>query len=176
MELSPPGPDTERQDEQDSMFDHAADFPGHDLTELPGETVAAEERDDYAEPSLLDESGPAADSQEDTYPDADSVPPPVDLLASAGPLTIGDFAALEERVLRAVNLVRRERQARLAAEERAEVLQGRVLALESELPQLQASHGALEQSRQEIDTLRAEREQVRQRVERLLGQLDALEL
>ena len=83
-------------------------------------------------------------------------------------LTAADFSALEERVLRAVSLVRREREARIAAEERVLALEGRVAALEVE----SAEGGQL---KEEIEALRAEREQVRLRVERLLGQLDALE-
>ena len=89
--------------------------------------------------------------------------------AEAQPLTalsVDDFAALEERVFRAVTLVRNERQARAAAEERAVTLQA----------QLVAQHPAVERLQQEVDSLRIEREQVRQRVERLLSQLDALEL
>jgi uncharacterized coiled-coil protein SlyX len=81
-------------------------------------------------------------------------------------LTSDDFAALEERVLRAVGLVRREREARTAAE-------ARVAELEAKL---QAPNPVIEGLEQEVETLRVEREQVRQRVERLLGQLDALEL
>jgi chromosome segregation ATPase len=81
-------------------------------------------------------------------------------------LTVDDFAALEERIVRAVSLVRREREARVAAEERLLLLESQVLAHAPELEQLQ----------QEVASLRTEREQVRQRVERLLGQLDALEL
>jgi hypothetical protein len=84
-------------------------------------------------------------------------------------LTAGDFAALEERVLRAVDVVRRERHARIAAEERA-------ATLETELAQLQSETPAVELLRQEVESLRVEREQVRLRVERLLSQLDALEL
>jgi len=83
-------------------------------------------------------------------------------------LTAADFTALEERVLRAVNMVRREREARTAAEERVLVLEGRVSAL-----QLESAEG--ERLKEEIEALRAEREQVRLRVERLLGQLDALD-
>jgi hypothetical protein len=84
-------------------------------------------------------------------------------------LTADDFAALEERVLRAVEVVRRERHSRVAAEERA-------AALQTELVQLQSETPAVELLRQEVESLRAEREQVRLRVERLLSQLDALEL
>jgi hypothetical protein len=176
---------------QESMFGHTADFPGHDIPE-DAEDTADLERDDYSEPSLGEErewetsevrrhaSGDIAETVAESEPEPHpQVPPPAGeagIAAGAGPITLGDFAALEERVLRAVHLVRRERQARLAAEQNAEVLHGRVLALESELGQSQAISGQLEQLQQEADSLRAEREQVRQRVERLLGQLDALEI
>jgi hypothetical protein len=85
---------------------------------------------------------------------------------SALAVSMDDFAALEERIRRAVEMVKQERQARLAAEERATHAEA----------QLQAQTPAVEQLQKEIDTLRAERNQVRQRVERLLAQLDALEL
>jgi hypothetical protein len=84
-------------------------------------------------------------------------------------LTVDDFAALEERVLRAVNLVRREREGRIAAEQRA-------VTLEAELAQQQTANSAVGRLQQEVDALRVEREQVRLRVERLLSQLDALEI
>lgn len=81
-------------------------------------------------------------------------------------LSAADFSALEERVVRAVELVKRERQARADAEERASKAEA----------QLGEQTPVLEQLRQESRSLRAERDQVRQRVERLLSQLDALEL
>lgn len=81
-------------------------------------------------------------------------------------LSSDDFSALEERVVRAVELLKRERQARAAAEERAAKAE---LLLAEQSP-------AAEQLKQEVRSLRAERDQVRQRVERLLAQLDALEL
>jgi hypothetical protein len=77
-----------------------------------------------------------------------------------------DFSALEERVLRAVALVKRERQAKLAAEERATLAE----ALFDEQSQ------RLEKTEGEVAALKVERDAVRQRVERLLSQLDALEL
>jgi hypothetical protein len=87
--------------------------------------------------------------------------------ADSGALTVSadEFSALEERVLRAVNLVKRERLARTAAEERA-------LAAEAQLAEQTESQKNL---RRELDTLQAEREAVRQRVEKLLAQLDTLE-
>lgn len=81
-------------------------------------------------------------------------------------LSANDFSALEERILRAVELVRRERQARAAAEDRAEKAEAH---LREQLP-------LLEHLEKELQSLRAERDHVRERVERLLGQLDAMEL
>ena len=84
-----------------------------------------------------------------------------------------DFAALEERIRRAVELVKRERQARAGAEARSAELEARVTHAEA---QVQAQSPMMEQLQNELHALRAERDQVRQRVERLLKQLDTLEL
>jgi len=81
-------------------------------------------------------------------------------------LSSADFSALEDRVSRAVNLVRSERQARAAAEHRATDLDG----------QLNEQRDLVKTLQEEIHALNAERDQVRQRVEKLLGQLDSLEL
>jgi hypothetical protein len=81
-------------------------------------------------------------------------------------LSLDDFSSLEDRILRAVNLVKRERSARLAAEERAALAEGKAGQQTSEVEQLQ----------KEVASLRAERDHIRQRVEKLLSQLDALEL
>ncbi len=84
-----------------------------------------------------------------------------------------DFAALEERIRRAVDLVKRERQARAGAEARSAELEARLTEAEA---QVQAQSPIMDQLQSELTALRAEREQVRQRVERLLKQLDTLEL
>jgi hypothetical protein len=81
-------------------------------------------------------------------------------------LSVDEFSALEERVLRTVNLVKWERQARATAEERA---------TKAEL-ELREQSPLAEKLQMEISALRDERNQVRQRVERILSQLDALEL
>jgi hypothetical protein len=81
-------------------------------------------------------------------------------------VNVKDFSALEDRVLRAVNLVKSERQARTTAEERSESLEVRLQEQSSMVKSLQ----------EEVRVLNAERDQVRQRVERLLLQLDALEV
>ena len=157
-------PLTEHQNQQESMFDDPS-FPEPEATESSAEQV-------YTEEASTSDSLPDEEPDEDVFahpapatgtaPEPESEPESQPLTV----LTMGDFAALEERVLRAVNLVRRERQARQAAEER-------LLLVES---QLLAKAPALEQLQQEVEALRLEREQVRVRVERLLSQLDALEL
>jgi len=81
-------------------------------------------------------------------------------------VSVDEFAALEDRIRRAVELVKHERQARAAAE-------GRAASAEE---QLHAQSPMVEQLKSEASALRAEREHVRQRIERLLAQLDELEL
>ncbi|MDR3750493.1 MAG: hypothetical protein P4K94_03310 [Terracidiphilus sp.] len=81
-------------------------------------------------------------------------------------LSVDDFSALEERILRAVNLVKQERLARAAADQRAAQAEA----------QLSEQAPLVDQLQKELGALRAERDHVRQRVERLLAQLDALEL
>lgn len=81
-------------------------------------------------------------------------------------LSSSDFSALEERIARTVKLVKSERQARAAAEQRAESFDA----------QLSEQLGVVKSLQEEVRALNAEREQVRKRVERLLSQLDALEV
>ena len=106
------------------------------------------------------ESGAAVETQGEEKPQ-ESAPE-----AGALAVSVDDFSALEDRIRRAVELVKRERHARAAAEERA----GRAEAT------LQAQAPVVELLKSELSALRAERDQVRQRVERLLKQLDTLEL
>jgi chromosome segregation ATPase len=88
-------------------------------------------------------------------------------------LSTHDFSALEERIVRAVELVRRERQLRSEAEARAASAEARVEHADTQLREQMA---AADDLRKELGGLRAERNEVRERVERLLSQLDALEL
>lgn len=88
--------------------------------------------------------------------------------AEPGALTVSvdDFSALEERIQRIVDVVKREREARISAEERAVTAESQSRMQVTLTDQLQ----------NEVNALRGERDHVRQRVERLLSQLDALEL
>ena len=116
------------------------------------------------------------EAQPETQPEEQAVERPAEDVAEASAepraessvltLSVDEFSALEERVLRTVSLVKQERQARAAAEERANAAEDQLGKHAPEMDRLQA----------EIQTLRTERGHVRQRVEKLLAQLDALEL
>ena len=101
---------------------------------------------------------------EEAQPQQQSAEPMADPGALA--LSVDDFSALEERILRAVNLVKQERLARAAADQRAAQAEA----------QLREQAPLVDQLQKELNALRAERDHVRQRVERLLAQLDSLEL
>lgn len=79
-------------------------------------------------------------------------------------MDVDDFSALEQRVLRAVEVVRTERAARAEAEEAAARSQREV----------EEKSAQLEQAQVQLQTMEREREQVRQRVERLLKQMDEI--
>jgi chromosome segregation ATPase len=84
-------------------------------------------------------------------------------------LAVADFQALEERVLRAVELLKAEREAHAAATAKIEDLERHSAELERQLA------GRTEQSTRletEIAQLQQERDHVRGRVERLLKHLD----
>lgn len=83
---------------------------------------------------------------------------------STSTISIDEFQALEQKVLRAVEVVKREREARAAAE--AEVASLR--------QQLAAQKNASSAAESELNTLAKEREAVRQRVEKMLQQMDEL--
>ena len=79
-------------------------------------------------------------------------------------ITHDEFQALEQKVLRAVEIVRKEREARAAAEAEATALREQLAALTN------ASNSA----QTEITTLNQERNAVRLRVEKMLQQMDEL--
>jgi len=88
------------------------------------------------------------------------------LLITTEPTTVSadEFLALEQKVLRAVEIVRREREARAAAEAEAASLREQLDRLTS------ASNSAQTQ----ITALNQERDSVRLRVEKMLQQMDEL--
>src|SRR5580658_3267166 len=125
--------------------------------ERPAEHSQVEERETRVE------AEPLVDQQEDAAP-------PITLAVSAD-----DFSALEERVLRAVELLKHERQARAAAEvriaEAEECAANAIAQLGPVQTELNQTKPLIEQLQSDIFSLRAERDTVRHRVERLLEQL-----
>ncbi len=85
-------------------------------------------------------------------------------METATPISQDEFQALEQKVLRAVEIVKREREARAAVEAEA-------AALREQLDALTAASNA---AQGQITTLSQERESVRLRVEKMLSQIDEL--
>jgi chromosome segregation ATPase len=88
----------------------------------------------------------------------------LDALSTSAPITQDEFQALEQKVLRAVEIVRREREARAAAEAEA-------AALRAQLEELTSSSNA---AQTQLTTLNQEREAVKLRVEKMMQQIDEL--
>ena len=79
-------------------------------------------------------------------------------------ISADEFQALEQKVLRAVEIVKREREARAAAE-------AEVASLRDQLAQLGAQSS---QTESQLHALTQERDDVRKRVEKMLQQMDEL--
>jgi phosphoenolpyruvate-protein kinase (PTS system EI component) len=79
-------------------------------------------------------------------------------------ISVDEFQALEQKVLRAVEIVKREREARATAE-------AEIVSLHAQLADQQSLTAMVEA---ELNTMTKERESVRQRVEKMLEQMDEL--
>ena len=79
-------------------------------------------------------------------------------------ISLDEFQALEQKVLRAVEIVKSEREARAAAE-------AEVAALRE---QLEFQNLVANEAQSTVTNLNKERDQVRQRVEKMLQQMDEL--
>jgi hypothetical protein len=83
-------------------------------------------------------------------------------------ISADEFQALEQKVLRAVEIVKRERETRAAAE-------AEIGALRAQLAAQLTSHGEeIGALQAQLATLNQERDAVRQRVEKVLNQIDEL--
>jgi uncharacterized protein involved in exopolysaccharide biosynthesis len=87
--------------------------------------------------------------------------------AGTGTISVDEFLALEQKVLRTVELIRKEREARAAAE-------ADCAAAKTEVAELQSQLAAAGSAQSEVENLVREREVVRQRVEKMLAQMDEL--
>ena len=85
----------------------------------------------------------------------------------AGTISADEFLALEQKVLRAVELIKKEREARAAAE-------AELATAKAEIAELQSKLVTAGSAQTEVETLTRERETVRQRVEKMLAQMDEL--
>jgi uncharacterized protein involved in exopolysaccharide biosynthesis len=88
-------------------------------------------------------------------------------VTGAGTITADEFLALEQKVLRAVTMIREERDARAAAE-------AELVTAKAEIADLQGKLADASSARSEVENLVREREVVRQRVEKMLAQMDEL--
>ena len=79
-------------------------------------------------------------------------------------VSMDELQALEEKVLRTVELIKKEREMRAVAEKQ-------VAELQEQLALQQMEQGDLQK---ELSALKGERENVRGRVERLLEQMESL--
>ena len=96
----------------------------------------------------------------------------MDQAATISPgISADEFQALEQKVFRAVEIVRREREARATAEAEAAELREQVTALEQQLDSLTSTSNA---AQSQITTLNQERDAVRLRVEKMMAQIDEL--
>ncbi|MDE3103828.1 MAG: hypothetical protein KGK08_01515 [Acidobacteriota bacterium] len=83
---------------------------------------------------------------------------------STATISVDEFQALEQKVLRAVEIVKREREARAAAEAEVALLREQLAA--------QAAEQAAANT--QLNLLTQERDTVRLRVEKMLQQIDEL--
>jgi uncharacterized coiled-coil DUF342 family protein len=90
-------------------------------------------------------------------------------------VSVDEFQALEQKVLRAVEIVKREREARATAEAEVaalrEQLAAQVKGAESQVEAVLRDKDAAEK---QVAALSQERDAVRQRVEKMLQQMDEL--
>ena len=91
--------------------------------------------------------------------------------SSTGMISADEFQALEQKVLQAVEMIRRERDARSAVEAERNAAQAEVAVMKERLASLEEANST---ARTELDGYHREREAVRGRVERMLAQMDEL--
>jgi hypothetical protein len=101
----------------------------------------------------------------------DSPMPTLALVDAEPQMTVDDFQALEQRVLRTVQMLKTEREQRVAAETRAAAAEERAHDAEERSGESGAVLAGMEA---ELASLRKERDAIRTKVERLLGMLDDL--
>ena len=96
-------------------------------------------------------------------------------MSTSAIISTDEFQALEQRVLRAVEVVKQEREARSSAESKIARLEEEIVLLQVQLAEgNEAHHAAAESAASQLRNLEQERSDVRQRVEKMLQQMDEL--
>lgn len=99
-------------------------------------------------------------------------------MSTSGMGVADDFQALEQKVMRAVEIVRREREGRATAEAEVARLRERVEVQARAIEGLELERDtratAAEATQSELALLQDERAEVRQRIERMLHQMDEM--
>ena len=107
---------------------------------------------------------------------------------AAATISVDEFQALEQKVLQTVGLIRKEREARAAAEAERDAAQAEIAAaqaaaaaaqqqaaeVQDELAELRNQLLAAGDAQGQVEALERERESTRQRVEKMLSTLDEL--
>ena len=88
-----------------------------------------------------------------------------------GTVSADEFQALENKVLQAVEMIRRERDTRHAVELERNAAQAEVATLQERLRSLEEANST---TRTELEGFHRERDAVRGRVERMMAQMDEL--
>ncbi len=86
-------------------------------------------------------------------------------------ISVDEFQALEAKVLQAVEMIRRERDARATVEAERNAAQAEVTTLQERLRSIEEASSTVQT---ELEGYQHEREMLRNRVERLLEQMDEL--
>jgi uncharacterized coiled-coil DUF342 family protein len=90
-------------------------------------------------------------------------------------VSVDEFQALEQKVLRAVEIVKREREARAAAEAEVAVLREQLATqAKGAESQVEAVLREKDAAEKQVAAMGQERDAVRQRVEKMLQQMDEL--
>jgi SMC interacting uncharacterized protein involved in chromosome segregation len=82
-------------------------------------------------------------------------------------ISVDEFQALEQKVLQTVELIKKEREARAAAESERDAARAEAASLREKLT-------AASSAQAEVESLNREREAVKARVEKMLAQMDEL--
>ena len=89
-------------------------------------------------------------------------------------ISVDEFQALEQKVLRTVELIKKEREARAVAESERDTARAEAADLQEKLSSVEQQLSIAGAAQNELESLNREREAVKLRVEKMLAQMDEL--